>query len=232
MRLFRKIEIDFTPYIICNITSKKNNNKMTSFVKQYSKEIGTIIKNQVKRDGLPTNMDLEKSLYTTTDKVSKKTIQELENKVGIKAQKIKIIPLFRERLCHNNTEELRKISGGEHVLGYNITSCYCGKHYSLEIHSVLKWNGEYIDLTKDFAHEKEKWFLPVYTFDESDFRITFKIKFLYWQMKEALFVFSWNGEHNCDSRRTFIADDKYPLEVEEAVGAIWSLNKIHPFLKN
>jgi len=201
---------------------------MASFVKQYSKEIGTVIKNQVKKEGLPTNMDLKNILYTTTDTVSKKTIEELEKKVGTKAQKIKIIPLLRERCCHNNTEELRKINGGEHVLGYNITSCHCGKHYSLELHSVLKINDEYLDFTKDFAHEKEKWFLPVYTFDENekDISITFKIKFLYQQLQASTFVFSWKGEHNCDSRRSFRPADGFPLSVEEAVRTIKIVDKI------
>jgi len=201
---------------------------MSSFVKQYSKEIGTIIKNQVKKEGLPTHMDLQNALYMTTDKVSKKTIEELEKKVGTKAQKIKIIPLLRERCCHNNTEEIRKISGGEHVLGYNITSCDCGMHYSLEIHSVLKKNDEYIDLTKDYGFEKEKWFLPVYSFDEdeSDISITQKVKFLYKQLEASSVVYSWKGKHNCDSRRTYTTDDRFPLSVELAVKTIKVLDKI------
>lgn len=201
---------------------------MSSFVKQYSKEIGTIIKNQVKKEGLPTHMDLQNLLYTTTDKVSKKTIQELEKKVGTKAQKIKIIPLLRERCCHNNTEELRKITGGEHVLGYNITSCHCGKHYSLELHSVLKKNEEYFDLTKDYAQEKEKWFLPVYTFDEdeSDISITHKVKFLYQQLEASTVVYSWKEKHNCDIRRTYTTDERFPLNVEQAVRGIKTLSKI------
>jgi hypothetical protein len=76
-------------------------------------------------------------------------------------EKIKIIPLGLNNICHKNSEVLSEINGIDRVLGYNITACPCGKKICFEIHSVNRIEGKLYDMTRDFNGEKEKWFLPI-----------------------------------------------------------------------
>ena len=76
-------------------------------------------------------------------------------------EKIKIIPLGLNNMCHKNSELLSEINGIDRVIGYNTTACPCGKKICFEIHSVNRIEGKLYDMTRDFNCEKEKWFLPV-----------------------------------------------------------------------
>jgi len=213
---------------------KEAKKAMSAFVKQHSAKIGGLIKQQVMDYDIPTNMDMSNICLTHTNTVNQKTIDEVEKRIGSKAHKLKIIPMLRERLCHNNVQDIRKISteDTQHVIGYNITSCFCGEIYCLEIHSVLKIveTGELIDLTKDFAHEKTKWFIPVYEFERTDttHKIMSVIRVLYKHFEGSLNVYSFKKTHKCINGANFAPNKKYPLTIEEAVKQIRSVIRGHP----
>ena len=79
-----------------------------------------------------------------------------------KMKLLTIVPIGLNNMCHHNAE----IFCGENitsVLGFNITSCPCGRISSYELHSVNKVGDELVDFTRDFNEEPTKYFLPVET---------------------------------------------------------------------
>lgn len=77
-----------------------------------------------------------------------------------KITKLKINQIGLYLLCHENVKIFEDEKEGiSKTVGFNITACPCGKFISYELHSVNKFNGKLYDLTKDFADEKEKYFL-------------------------------------------------------------------------
>ena len=93
----------------------------------------------------------------TTNNVKPKFIH-LADKMNL----LTIVPIGLNNMCHNNAE----IFCGENitpVLGFNITSCPCGRISSYELHSVNKVGDELVDFTRDFNDEPTKYFLPVET---------------------------------------------------------------------
>ena len=97
-------------------------------------------------------------------------LKVVEHKLGRPATLIKIIPLLRRNLCHFNVCKMLQILNKKEkrykgVLGYNVTGCPCGKIYGIELHSVLKYDDEYIDLTRDFAGATKKYFVPLFDWE-------------------------------------------------------------------
>jgi len=93
----------------------------------------------------------------TTNNVKPKFIH-----LADKMKLLTIVPIGLNNMCHNNAE----IFCGENitpVLGFNITSCPCGRISSYELHSVNKVGDELVDFTRDFNDEPTKYFLPVET---------------------------------------------------------------------
>jgi hypothetical protein len=90
---------------------------------------------------------------------------------------INIYPMLLPTLCHNNVEDMlvilnknsKKYRG---VLGYNVSSCPCGRLVCMELHSVLQYieTGQYIDLTTDYNNEKQKWFVPLVRISTDDIK--------------------------------------------------------------
>jgi len=194
---------------------------MTSFSKRFSAEISSLIKVTNEEYGVQEKLNLTNCLFTTTQGVSEKNIKEIEKVFETNAIKIKIIPLLRQRHCHTNVNFLRGAIGGRHILGYNITGCACGKHYTLELHSVLKFEGEYIDLTKDFCLEKEKWFIPVIESEEKslgkqDEIFLQKIKLIRQCKVEIEMVYSWRGTHRCDNSKYFETEPEFNMKMGDA----------------
>jgi hypothetical protein len=79
-----------------------------------------------------------------------------------KVKLLTIVPIGLNNMCHINAE-LFCSPDIESVLGYNITSCPCGRIVSYELHSVNKIRGELVDFTQDFNDEPTKYFLPLNT---------------------------------------------------------------------
>jgi len=190
---------------------------MTSFAKRFSTEISAIIKESNEAYGIREELDLSGLLPTTTLGVSADNIMEIQEIFGNIAITMKIIPLLRERHCHNNVNYLRRVIGGKHILGYNITGCPCGKEYSLELHSVLKFEGEYIDLTKDFCCEQYKWFIPVIEIEENDETFLEKLKTIReFKKSKCENIYSWRGTHNCDNSKCFVAYPEFNMKIKDA----------------
>ena len=76
-----------------------------------------------------------------------------------------IEPIGLNNMCHNNAIEFSALYPNEFecVVGYNVCSCKCGSILAYEVHSVVKdkATGKHYDITKDFAGEKKKWFVPM-----------------------------------------------------------------------
>jgi hypothetical protein len=83
---------------------------------------------------------------------------------------------------------------------------------------------QYLDFTKDWADEREKWFIPVYAFHKEDDKICVNlfIKELYKQ-GNLQFVFSWKGDHSCKSGKGFISNKQFHLSLKQALENIQSL---------
>lgn len=118
----------------------------------------------------------------------KSVIKTVEANLGYDdAVLIKIVPLLKRNLCHYNVKIMLKILNKKEkkytgVLGFNIMGCDCGKTFNLEIHSVLECNGEYIDLTEDYGGCPQKWFIPVFEWDEEDYDV---VKYIIYSLKQA-----------------------------------------------
>jgi hypothetical protein len=92
----------------------------------------------------------------TKDVKTKFLISEFQEKTT----KLKINPIGLYLMCHQNAKVFEDEKEGiTKTIGFNITSCPCGRYMSYELHSVNKINGELYDFTKDFADETEKYFL-------------------------------------------------------------------------
>jgi hypothetical protein len=116
---------------------------------------------------------------------------------------ITILPILHNNLCHNNCELMlevlnQKAKHYKWIMGYNITSCECGKMYSLEVHSVLQHtSGEYCDLTRDFAGETQKWFIPVIEAEEGEFAIYQPFIKATLRLFHTDYFFSTSDSHSC-----------------------------------
>jgi hypothetical protein len=79
-------------------------------------------------------------------------------------QKIEIIPIGLNNMCHLTSELLCSTGDGiTHRIGFNITACPCGRKMGYELHSVNKHNGILYDFTRDFNDEPYKYFLEMDT---------------------------------------------------------------------
>jgi len=88
----------------------------------------------------------------------------LHKSLSEKMKKVKITPIGINNNCHANSDVFADCGlGFSTQLGFNMTSCPCGKYYTMEIHSLNKRRNEYFDFTKDFNNETEKWFIPLET---------------------------------------------------------------------
>lgn len=78
------------------------------------------------------------------------------------AKKVATLPFGVNNCCLQNAEWVQREIGWKAVWGFNITACRCGGRMSLEPHSLNRHpDGSYVDITRDFQGETEKWFLPV-----------------------------------------------------------------------
>jgi len=113
---------------------------------------------------LPTIPPNFEKFTTNTAGVNNRIINEIDNKTGIRPVLVKIQPLLLRNMCHSNSLFIEDLLGDnyEAITGYNITACDCGEFYSMELHTLLKYETEWIDLTTDFCKETEKWFLPLF----------------------------------------------------------------------
>jgi hypothetical protein len=130
--------------------------------------------NKKNRENIKSIPNIPPTLHLTvqkTENVKPYQLEEVKRKLNDKVGEpilITIYPMLVRNLCHTNCMLMleilnKKTEKYRHIIGYNITSCPCGQLYSFELHSVLQYipTGEYIDLTADFAGEKEKWFIPI-----------------------------------------------------------------------
>ena len=128
----------------------------------------------------------------TASEVSQAVLDDVKLVLGAEAKGdpvlITINPILTRNLCFWNVAKmdiiLNKTSKKyERVLGFNITSCPCGKLYTLELHAVLRViaTGEYIDLTTDFGGLTEKWFIPIqFDYDTSAISNIKKLQSSFW----------------------------------------------------
>lgn len=93
----------------------------------------------------------------TTDKVR---VTNFPKELASKAKLLTIEPIGVNNCCHI-TSKWFKTYGYESQLGYNVTSCPCGKLTCMELHTINKKDGEFHDFTADFNEEKKKWFIPL-----------------------------------------------------------------------
>ena len=110
---------------------------------------------------IPHNFEI---FTTKTAGVNNRIINEIYNKTGIRPVLVKIQPLLLRNMCHINSLFIEDLLEDKYeaITGYNITACSCGEFYSMELHTLLKYETEWIDLTTDFCKETEKWFLPLF----------------------------------------------------------------------
>ena len=80
--------------------------------------------------------------------------------------KLIVVPIGLNNMCHLNCERIARFlnrvydtSKFKCVKGYNIFTCPCGKMVNTELHSVIKYEDEYMDITNDYDDVKEKTFL-------------------------------------------------------------------------
>lgn len=141
------------------------------------------------------------------DKTIKSFMTDFERFMFKKPILIKITPLLPHLMCYTNTRDLLKKMNNEnyqYCLGYNMTACGCGKHYCLESHAVIydKKEDNYIDLTRDFALEKEKYFIPIlYDNWENGYEKTF---ILQTSLKINIY-YSFAKSHSCQ-KITYVND--------------------------
>ena len=88
------------------------------------------------------------------------------NTIDRKLTLLNIVPIGLNNMCHFNSERLveflNKVYNTDKfkiVKGFNIFSCDCGKMVQSEIHSVVKYKEEYLDITEDFDGVKQKNFI-------------------------------------------------------------------------
>jgi hypothetical protein len=150
---------------------------------------------------------------TKTSGVNNRIINEINNKTGIRPVLVKIQPMLMRNMCHSNSlfiEELLE-DKYEAITGYNITACSCGEFYSMELHSLLKYETEWIDLTRDMCKETEKWFLPLFKTNNKKISELMRLRKDNWCntnkehccKKRGGICFSENG-HNTEPLKKFI----------------------------
>jgi hypothetical protein len=145
-----------------------NKQKITSwYLKQLAKEVSGDVPDVVVADGW---CDIPNPIM----------LKLVERHLGARAVLIDVKPILKRNLCHYNTWKMIQVLNQKEkrykgVFGVNVTGCPCGKLYGIEIHSVLKCGDEYIDLTKDFANAKKKYFIPLKEWDAEDWDEIFDI---------------------------------------------------------
>jgi len=142
----------------------EDNKLMTAYMKELKTPKGKIMYNRAKK--MKASWDAEEgAVVTTTKGVAPKMLKIVQsNLTCLKSvlEKVKIRPLLLNNHCFFNANFVEKQCGYKAILGYNITSCPCGKVIAGEIHSLnVLNNNTLIDYTKDFAGEKYKWFIPL-----------------------------------------------------------------------
>ena len=140
---------------------------------------------------IPHNFEI---FTTKTAGVNNRIINEIYNKTGIRPVLVKIQPLLLRNMCHINSLFIEDLLEDKYeaITGYNILACDCGEFYTMELHTLLKYKNEWIDLTTDMCKETEKWFLPLF---KSNFK---KIQALLSTRND-----NWcnmNKEHCCNKR--------------------------------
>jgi hypothetical protein len=146
------------------------------------------------KDMIPKIPDDFEVFSTKTSGVNNRIINEIDNKTGIRPVLVKIQPLLMRNMCHQNSTIIKNFLGDKYeaITGYNILACDCGEFYTMELHTLLKYETEWIDLTTDMCKETEKWFLPLF---KSNFQ---KIQALLATRND-----NWcntNKEHRCKKR--------------------------------
>ena len=109
---------------------------------------------------LQRDWDQMKKRGTISFRTKDVKLNQLTRRLRSKITKLTIIPIGLNNLCHRNALIFRKC-GFTNVLGYNLTSCRCGKYMSFELHSASEKDGVLYDLTRDFNDETEKYFLKI-----------------------------------------------------------------------
>jgi hypothetical protein len=89
----------------------------------------------------------------------------LHKKIQDITTELEVIPIGLNNMCHSNSVIFCQLSGMTRRLGYNITSCACGKKVCFELHSVNKYEGKLYDFTRDFNNEKTKYFMDLTDMD-------------------------------------------------------------------
>lgn len=88
--------------------------------------------------------------------------ENLPSSIASQAVLLTIEPIGLNNMCHITTKWMKNtVHGMRSQLGYNITSCRCGKQTCLELHSVSIVGDKLHDYTADFNDEKAKWFVPL-----------------------------------------------------------------------
>jgi hypothetical protein len=97
----------------------------------------------------------------------------LHKKIQDTTTELEVIPIGLNNMCHSNSELFCELSGMTRRLGYNITSCACGKKVCFELHSVNKYEGKLYDFTRDFNNEKTKYFMDLTDMDADTYVCVF-----------------------------------------------------------
>jgi len=101
----------------------------------------------------------------TTENVK---LKNLPPRLAKRAKLLTIEPIGLNNMCHITCKWMEQY-GYKSQLGYNVTSCRCGKQTCMELHTVSD-DGTLHDFTSDFNDEKTKWFIPLpVTFESSVF---------------------------------------------------------------
>jgi hypothetical protein len=122
--------------------------------------------------------ELEREAYTFTTKGVRR---EYLPDVLHKAKLVRIVPIGLNNMCYQNATWLEEEFGFKKIYGFNIVACRCGGRMTFELHAVnLSPDGELIDITRDYCHETEKWFVPFENdnFNEKLNRLIFEKKFI------------------------------------------------------
>ena len=102
---------------------------------------------------------------TSTKYVNDKTFRLLKSQTGLDRSqftKMKIMNVMPMSMCHYNCLFIKeRLPNSKVFLGFNLTACECGCFYNLEIHSVLEYEGQLYDFTKDFNGETHKYFIKL-----------------------------------------------------------------------
>lgn len=115
-----------------------------------------------------------------------KNIKKVDKKIRDKMKKVIITPIGLNNQCHANSMFVKQHVDYPSQLGFNVTACPCGGNICFELHTLnVRPDGTYVDYTRDYNDEKEKWFYPLPTqLPYVHFRQVFGTKNEYFQITD------------------------------------------------